>query len=69
MEASLDDSKSQGDYDLENGDLKITYPLNRCVKGLKEKYNAIARIHRERLEQVQSMESNREQCCSLTDIL
>jgi protein regulator of cytokinesis 1 len=53
MEASLDDGKPRrGDDD---GDLKITYPLTRCLKVLKEKHMQISRLHRERYEQVKSM--------------
>lgn len=52
MEASLDDDK--GNYDLDDRDLKISYPLNRCLQGLKEKYNTVSKLHRERFEQVKS---------------
>lgn len=52
MEASLEDNKLDNDYPLD--ELKVTIPLSRCIKGLKEKYNTIAKIHRERFEQVQS---------------
>lgn len=56
MEASLDDSKSsRRDYHLEDGgDLKVTYPLTRCLQVLKEKHIQISRLHRERFEQVKS---------------
>ena len=54
MEASLEDHKPNPDYPLEDEDLKVTIPLLRCIKGLKEKHNAIAKIHRERFEQVKS---------------
>lgn len=52
MEASLDDDKSG--YDLDNRELKVSYPLNRCLQGLKEKYNTVSKLHRERFEQVKS---------------
>lgn len=54
MEASLEDNKPKDDYALEEGELQVYTPLNRCVKDLKEKYAAIAKVHRERFEQVQS---------------
>ena len=54
MEASLEDHKPNDDYSPEDEDLKVTVPLSRCIKGLKEKHNAIAKIHRERFEQVKS---------------
>ncbi|KZF26566.1 hypothetical protein L228DRAFT_279745 [Xylona heveae TC161] len=41
-------SKSSNDDD----DLRVTYPLVQCLKTLKEKYNGICRLHRERSEQV-----------------
>lgn len=54
MEASLEGSNSRGDYDLETGDLRVSYPLNRCLQGLKERYNNVSKAHRERFEQVKS---------------
>jgi protein regulator of cytokinesis 1 len=54
MEASLDDTKPRHKYEAEDDDLKITYPLMRCLQGLKEKHGQIARLHRERFEQVKS---------------
>lgn len=55
MEMSLDDEKANGQYELDDNDLQITCPLNRCIVTLKEKYTAISRLHRERFEQVKSM--------------
>ncbi|EED12875.1 microtubule associated protein (Ase1), putative [Talaromyces stipitatus ATCC 10500] len=55
MEASLDDEKANGQYELDDGDLRITFPLNRCIVNLKEKYSAISRLHRERFEQVKKL--------------
>ncbi|KAK4174123.1 microtubule associated protein-domain-containing protein [Triangularia setosa] len=52
MEASLDDSTSRR---YEDEDMKITYPLTRCLKVLKEKQTQISRLHRERFEQVQKL--------------
>jgi len=54
MEASLDDNKSHHKYEVEDEDLKITYPLMRCLQGLKEKHLQISKLHRERFEQVKS---------------
>lgn len=57
MEASLEDRKPDDKYALEDEELKVTAPLSRCLKGLKEKQNAVAKIHRERFEQVKSKSS------------
>jgi protein regulator of cytokinesis 1 len=54
MEASLDDTKSRHEYEVEDGDLKISYPLTRCLQTLKEKHLQISKIHKERFEQVKS---------------
>lgn len=55
MECSLDDSKPRRDYQSEGDDeLKITYPLTRCLQFLKERHAQISRLHRERYEQVKS---------------
>ncbi|KAK4123858.1 hypothetical protein N657DRAFT_573495 [Parathielavia appendiculata] len=53
MEASLDDGKPRRADD--DGDLKITYPLTRCLKVLKEKHMQMSRLHRERYEQVKKL--------------
>ncbi|KAL8859983.1 MAG: hypothetical protein Q9178_003532 [Gyalolechia marmorata] len=55
MEASLEDHKSNGTYQLDDQKLKVTVPLTRCVAGLKEKYNTVARLHSERFEQVKKL--------------
>ncbi|MCJ1247404.1 hypothetical protein MMC30_004618 [Trapelia coarctata] len=55
MEASLEDQKPNNDYPVEDDALKISVPLSRCIKSLKEKYNTIAEIHRERFEQVKKL--------------
>ncbi|KAL8837510.1 MAG: hypothetical protein Q9170_002503 [Blastenia crenularia] len=55
MEASLEDQRPNGTYELEDDKVKITVPLIRCVAGLKEKYNTIARLHSERFEQVKKL--------------
>lgn len=54
MEASLDDEKDRG-YDLDTNGLRVTYPLIDCLHDLKEKYNIISRLHRERFEQVKKL--------------
>ena len=54
MEASLEDQIPNDAYKLANEEPKVTVPLTRCLQGLKEKHNTIAKIHRERLEQVTS---------------
>ena len=54
MEASLEDRAPNEAYQLDEKELKVTLPLTRCLKGLKEKHNTIAKIHRERFEQVKS---------------
>lgn len=54
MDASLDDNKTRHEYEAEDQDLKITYPLIRCLQGLKEKHLQISKLHRERFEQVKS---------------
>lgn len=55
METSLEDKPSSSSYELERDDLRVTLPLMRCLENLKIKHNTIAKVHRERLEQVQSM--------------
>lgn len=55
MEASLGDERANGQYELDRGDLRVTYPLNRCIAFLREKNEAMSRLHRERFEQVKSM--------------
>lgn len=54
MEASLEDRTPNDAYKLEDKELKVTAPLTRCLQSLKEKHNTIAKIHRERFEQVKS---------------
>ncbi|TGO41469.1 hypothetical protein BHYA_0021g00380 [Botrytis hyacinthi] len=55
MEASLDDDKDHYEYEPEDEDLQITYPLMQCLQGLKEKHLHISKIHRERFEQVKKL--------------
>ncbi|KAK0388448.1 hypothetical protein NLU13_4692 [Sarocladium strictum] len=54
MEASLDDSARRS-RNLEDEELQITYPLNRCLQVLREKQTQIARLHKERYEQVKKL--------------
>lgn len=54
MEASLDDNRHQRSHHSDSDDLKVTYPLNRCLVALKEKHMQISKLHRERFEQVKS---------------
>ncbi|KAF2627282.1 hypothetical protein BU25DRAFT_60583 [Macroventuria anomochaeta] len=53
MEASLNDNKTSPKY--KNDEPQVTYPLTRCLKALKEKYNAVAKQHQERFEQVRKL--------------
>jgi Ase1/PRC1/MAP65 family protein len=55
MEASLEDDKHNAGYDLDTTSLRVTYPLTDCLRDLKEKYNTVSRLHRERFEQVKKL--------------
>jgi protein regulator of cytokinesis 1 len=54
MESSLTDEMANGQFELNRDDLRITYPLNRCIAFLREKNDAMSKLHRERFEQVKS---------------
>lgn len=54
MEASLEDRVANDAYLIESTEFKVTIPLTKCLQGLKEKHNSVAKIHRERFEQVKS---------------
>ncbi|KAI9742010.1 MAG: hypothetical protein M1834_000399 [Cirrosporium novae-zelandiae] len=54
MATSLNDNKN-GKYDLNDDELKVSFPLTQCLQSLKEKHNSISRIHRERYEQVKKL--------------
>ncbi len=56
MESSLDGCRPRRDYESDDGDLKVTFPLSRCLQVLKEKHAQISKLHRERFEQVKSMD-------------
>ncbi|KAF2264781.1 hypothetical protein CC78DRAFT_463026 [Lojkania enalia] len=55
MEASLDDNKPNPAYEIDDGDMKVTFPLTRCLQSLKEKYNTVSKLHQERFEQVRKL--------------
>jgi len=55
MEASLDDNKPRRDYQSDEDELKVTFPLTRCLQVLKERHIQVSRLHSERYEQVKSM--------------
>ncbi|XP_014551944.1 hypothetical protein COCVIDRAFT_41812 [Bipolaris victoriae FI3] len=55
MEASLDDSRPNPNYDDHDDDDAITFPLTRCLQSLKERYNSVSRRHQERFEQVRKL--------------
>lgn len=65
MEASLaDDSKPlRRSIDDDGDELKITYPLMRCLQALKEKHQHVSRLHKERFEQVKSACPRPPSCC------
>lgn len=54
MEASLDDAKDVNSYSAEDDSLRVSYPLMKCLQGLKEKHASISKVHKERYEQVKS---------------
>lgn len=54
MEASLDDPRLRRSHQSDDDGLQISYPLTRCIQALKEKHSQVARVHRERFEQVKS---------------
>ena len=54
MEASLEDQAPNDAYKLADGKLKVAVPLTRCLQELKEKHNAVAKIHSARFEQITS---------------
>ena len=54
MEASLEDHKVTASHRPDSEELQVTLPLNGCLQGLKETYNTVAKLHRERFEQVKS---------------
>ncbi|KAJ5537111.1 hypothetical protein N7513_010297 [Penicillium frequentans] len=55
IEVSLGDERANGQYELNRDDVRITYPLNRCIAFLREKCEAMTKLHRERFEQVKKL--------------
>ncbi|KAF2762847.1 hypothetical protein EJ05DRAFT_471806 [Pseudovirgaria hyperparasitica] len=55
MEDSLEDVKPNHAYPVDTASTQVTYPLMRCIQGLKEKYNVVHKLHKERLEQVKKL--------------
>ncbi|KAJ5411317.1 Microtubule-associated protein MAP65/Ase1/PRC1 [Penicillium crustosum] len=55
MESSLSDERANGQYELNRDDLRVTYPLNKCIAFLREKNDAMSKLHRERYEQVKKL--------------
>ncbi|KAJ5947284.1 hypothetical protein N7466_000299 [Penicillium verhagenii] len=55
IEVSLGDEKANGRYELNRDDVRITYPLNRCIAFLREKCEGLTKLHRERFEQVKKL--------------
>jgi protein regulator of cytokinesis 1 len=54
MESSLYGKRLTHEYQGESDDLKVTFPLSRCLQVLKEKHINVGRAHKERFEQVKS---------------
>ncbi|KAM0722147.1 hypothetical protein Q7P37_001588 [Cladosporium fusiforme] len=52
MERAIDDTKSDDEYETEQ---EITYPLLACIQNLKERHHTVAKLHRERFEQVRKL--------------
>jgi hypothetical protein len=65
MQASLDDGKPSP-KSKPRDDLRVSYPLTRCVRALKEKYVAVGKLHRERFEHVRSTLPHRCSSAALT---
>ncbi|KAJ5672131.1 hypothetical protein N7507_001258 [Penicillium longicatenatum] len=55
IEVSLGDERANGQYELNRDDVRITYPLNRCIAFLREKCEGMTKLHRERFEQVKKL--------------
>jgi len=55
LEAALDDAKAEQDFEREDDNLRVTYPLLQCLEHLRGKHQTISKLHRERFEQVKSM--------------
>lgn len=55
MERSIDDTRPKDEFESERDGLKVTFPLLNCIQRLKEKHHTIAKLHRERYEQVKKL--------------
>ncbi|KAL1302909.1 hypothetical protein AAFC00_003234 [Neodothiora populina] len=55
MEVALDDTEYRLEDDIGSGELQVTIPLLPCIQTLEEKHHAVARLHRERYEQVKKL--------------
>jgi protein regulator of cytokinesis 1 len=51
MQISLE---GKGAGDNIDADLAITYPLQACLQDLKQRHQAVHKVHRERFEQIKS---------------
>lgn len=54
LEASLDGTAQPSEHDTGDAELKLFFPLLPCLQALKEKHSIVAKLHRERFEQVKS---------------
>lgn len=54
METSLDDTHANHDNAVEDRDLRVSYPLTRCLQMLNQKHAMVSKLHKERFEQVKS---------------
>ena len=52
MERAIDDTKHDDEYEPEQD---VSYPLLTCIQNLKEKHHTVAKLHRERYEQVRKL--------------
>ncbi|KAJ4391772.1 Microtubule bundling protein [Gnomoniopsis smithogilvyi] len=55
MEASLEDPRSRRNVSNRDDGLEVSYPLTKCIQGLKEKHSQVRRVHQERFEQVKKL--------------
>ncbi|KAK2871667.1 hypothetical protein FQN49_002956 [Arthroderma sp. PD_2] len=54
MEASLDGA-TRSSREFDSREIQISYPLNRCLEALKEKHQAVSKLHHERFKQVKKL--------------
>jgi len=55
MEASLNDTPSNGDTINHEEDFRITYPLTECLRVVMDKHASVQVLYQERYEQIESM--------------